>query len=232
MGCDLRVVDADGQVVQEGTALSPQVTTMRKAGGAWQAVTVEAGSGGGLRLTDRVPVGSPVGAGSPGGTQRAYPLRVRWQVPITCRGTSHRRACGPTATEQLDRGCDVPTGKVKWFDADKGFGFLANDDGGEVFVHASALPAGVTLKPGAKVEFGVAEGKRGLQALSVRVLDPIPSVVKSTRKPVEDMTVIIEDLIKLLDDVSNGLRRGRYPDKSHAGKVATVLRAVADDLEA
>jgi CspA family cold shock protein len=66
----------------------------------------------------------------------------------------------------------------------------------------------------------------------VRVLDPIPSVVKSTRTPVEDMTVIVEDLIKLLDDVSNGLRRGRYPDKSHAGKVATVLRAVADDLDA
>ena len=61
---------------------------------------------------------------------------------------------------------------------------------------------------------------------------PPTSVAKANRKPAEDMTVIVEDLIKLLDDVGNGLRRGRYPDKSHASKVAAVLRAVAGDLEA
>jgi len=126
----------------------------------------------------------------------------------------------------------VPTGKVKWFDAERGFGFLATDEGEEVFLHASALPEGTTVKPGDKVEFGVADGRKGKQALSVRVLQAPASLVAASRKDPEDMTVIVEDLITVLDGLSNQLRRGRYPERQAAGKIATVLRAVAGDLEA
>lgn len=127
----------------------------------------------------------------------------------------------------------MPSGRVRFFDADKGFGFIAKDGGGdEVYVHASALPAGVeTLKKGQHVEFGVIDGRRGEQAISVRLLDAPVSLSKASRKSTETMAVIVEDLIKMLDGIGNGYRHNRHPDSKHAAKTAQVLRAVADELE-
>ena len=126
----------------------------------------------------------------------------------------------------------MPTGKVKWYDADKGFGFITGDDGSDVHVRSTALPAGVpALRPGAKVEYSVVDGRRGPSALTVSVIEPSPTVSAGLRKPTDDMTVLIEDLIKMLDGVSTSLRRGRYPEPAKTKQVATVLRAVADQLE-
>lgn len=126
----------------------------------------------------------------------------------------------------------MPTGTVKWYDADKGFGFITSDDGDDVFVHASVLPTSVaSLRPGSRVDFGVVDGRRGKQALSVTVLEPATSLAKGARKPAGDMAALIEDLIRLLDGVSNQLQRGKYPPDAMAQKTAAVLRAVADDLD-
>lgn len=126
----------------------------------------------------------------------------------------------------------MPTGKVRFYDAEKGFGFLTKDGGGDVYVRSGALPEGVTaLKAGQKVEFGIVDGRRGEQALSLQVLDAPPSLSKNTRKKPEQMAIIVEDLIKMLDGIGNGYRHNRHPENRNAAKTATVLRAVADELE-
>jgi CspA family cold shock protein len=130
----------------------------------------------------------------------------------------------------------VPTGKVKWYDAEKGFGFLSQEDGPDVYVRSEALPEGMaTIKAGTRVEFGIAQGRRGDQALQVRIIDAPASVARSQsaarrRKP-EDMAPIVEDLIRVLDEIGEAYRHGRHPDAKSAKPVAKLLRALADELE-
>lgn len=138
---------------------------------------------------------------------------------------------------ELEEVRPVPTGKVKWFDAAKGFGFLSQDSGPDVYVHGDALPAGAaeTIKPGVRVEFGIAQGRRGEQALQVRILDSPVSVARNVavakrRKP-EEMEVIVEDVIKLLEDIRDGYAVGRPPTPPFAKKVSPALRALADEFE-
>ena len=137
----------------------------------------------------------------------------------------------------------MPTGKVKWYDAAKGFGFLSQEEGEDVYVRSSALPDGVEdLKAGQKVEFGIASGRRGPQALSVKLIDAPPSLSRTRREaagPAEhkhspdELHGMVEDMITLLEGtVQPELRKGRYPDRKVARRVSEVVKAVARELDA
>jgi CspA family cold shock protein len=137
----------------------------------------------------------------------------------------------PRLTDE-EKGSAVPTGKVKWYDAEKGFGFLSREDGDDVYVRSSSLPEGITtLKAGTRVEFGILSGRKGDQAHQVRILDAPPSVSRAMRKKPEDMVGIVEDLIRLLEGVERSYRNGRHPDPKTARPTAKLLRGLADELE-
>ncbi|WP_309231477.1 cold-shock protein [Nocardia sp. SYP-A9097] len=141
----------------------------------------------------------------------------------------------------------MPTGKVKWYDVEKGFGFLSQDEGEDVYVRSSALPEGVeALKPGQRVEFGMAAGRRGPQALSLKLLETPtvrgPERERGERRPrsegpinrksTDELHGLIEDMITILETkVQPDLRHGKYPDRKTAQRIAEVVRGVARELD-
>jgi CspA family cold shock protein len=122
---------------------------------------------------------------------------------------------------------------VKWYDTEKGFGFVTRDDGGDVFVHKAALPDGVgELAPGQRVDFSVVESRKGNQAMQVKILEAPPSMAELRRRPAEELHGLIEDMIKVLESkIMPDLRRGRYPDKKTSKTIAEVVHHVARELE-
>ncbi len=67
---------------------------------------------------------------------------------------------------------DRVTGTVKWFNSDKGYGFIEREDGDDVFVHYTAIQGSGfrTLMEGQQVEFSIQQGPKGLQAADVTVV--------------------------------------------------------------
>jgi CspA family cold shock protein len=127
----------------------------------------------------------------------------------------------------------VPTGRVKWYDAAKGFGFVTSDEGGDVFLPKGALPTGTAdLKAGQRLEFGVVDSRKGAQAMGVKVLDAPPTIAQLRRRPADELHGMVEDMIKVIEArIQPDLRRGKYPDKRTAEKIAQLVHAVARELE-
>ena len=88
----------------------------------------------------------------------------------------------------------MPSGRVRWFDAKKGFGFIESDDGHDVFLPQTALPKDMRdVRKGAKVEYSVIDGSKGPVAMDVAFVKSAPSLVKATRPKPDDMAAIVEE---------------------------------------
>jgi len=99
----------------------------------------------------------------------------------------------------------MPSGRVKWFSLEKGFGFISNDEGEDVYLSA--------------------------EALSVSIVEAPPTMAGNSRGKNDDLAAMIEDTIKILDRYGNGLRSGRSSSATDAERLAKVLRGIASQIE-
>jgi cold shock protein len=98
---------------------------------------------------------------------------MSWQATEAGGGTGPGVGFGGRQTQHVEvRKCTVAQGTVKWFNSEKGYGFIAVDGGQDVFVHFSAIEMDgyKALEDGQRVEFEIAQGQKGPQAEKVRVI--------------------------------------------------------------
>ena len=126
----------------------------------------------------------------------------------------------------------MPIGKVKWYDPDKGFGFVSNPGDEDVYVSRHVLPEGVDeLVHGQRIEFDFAAGNRGPQALRVKVLETPRRKKGPSRKPAELSSMVSDVMTVLETQVQPTLAQGRYPERKTGRQVASILRAIAKELD-
>lgn len=127
----------------------------------------------------------------------------------------------------------MPTGKVKWYDPKRGYGFVSNPGDEDVYVGSQVLPEGVTeLVKGQRLEYEFVAGRRGPQALTVTVLDEGPRRAKH-KFSTEQLQQMVQDTITLLDSrVLPGLQSGRRPDSKEGRQIAEILRTIAREIDA
>jgi cold shock protein len=95
----------------------------------------------------------------------------RCAQPPAARATRPGRGTPPVTTKKVKK-VTMAQGTVKWFNGDKGYGFIAVADGPDVFVHFSAITGSGyrNLEEGQKVEFDITQGQKGPQAENVMVI--------------------------------------------------------------
>jgi cold shock protein len=149
-------------------------------GGALHAAVLRLGRGGsgaGLApgpvspaavLAPRPNGGVPAGQAWPAARFYIRGLRDRLAKAIAAGAVSRRMAGAVSGTKKVK----MAQGTVKWFNGDKGYGFIAVDGGPDVFVHFSAITGGGyrNLEEGQKVEFDITQGQKGPQAENVKVI--------------------------------------------------------------
>jgi CspA family cold shock protein len=91
---------------------------------------------------------------------------------LNCRGGLFPSVIVEIRLRNFSRRVNVMEGKVKWFNEQKGFGFIEKDEGGDVFVHHSAIQSDgfKTLQEGQRVSFDVQQGPKGPAAANVKPL--------------------------------------------------------------